>query len=165
MATAKELRRYRVLKDTREQTGWNFPSSEKCEGTFANTMKTGDYTLYGFEDSFCVERKGSTGEVSMNIFQPRFERELQRLDAIDHSFVVCEFTMADVVSFPFNSGIPRSKWDKLRVTPQVLMKRIIELQLKYLTSWVFAGTNGREFCSSLFKRIIESERCEDVEDH
>lgn len=157
MATRKEIRRYEVIRDTREQNGWNFPASNVCAGTVVDTLKTGDYTVVGYQHLLCVERKGSTAEVSMNVFQKRFERELVRLEEFKYPFVVCEFTLADVVSFPFNSGIPQKKWGDLKVTPQLLMKRINEFQIKYKTKWIFAGCNGREFTSSLIKRVIESE--------
>lgn len=160
MATREEVQRYTVIRDTREQkdNGWTFPASKTCEGTVIQTMKTGDYTVVGYESVLCIERKADTSEVVMNMFQKRFKRELERLEEFKHPFLVCEFTLQDIVQFPFNSGIPQNKWKELKVTPQLLMKMINEFQIEYKTKWVFAGAYGREFVSSLFKRVIESEK-------
>lgn len=151
---------YTVLRDTREQkqgNRWTFPVSETCLGTIEQKMKTGDYTLLGYEQILCVERKASTAEVSMNMYQPRFTRELERMEEFKHAYLICEFTLADIVSFPFRSGIPQNKWTALRTTPQLLMKKLIEFQLQFKTKWIFAGSDGRAFVSSLFKRVIEDE--------
>lgn len=160
MKTAKAKPKYLVLRDTREQeqgNRWTFPVSETCEGTTEQTIKTGDYTLRGYEHILCVERKASTAEVSMNMYQARFTRELERMEAFKHAYLICEFTIADIVSFPFKSGIPQNKWKQLKTTPQLMMKKLIEFQLRFKTKWIFAGSDGRSFCSSLFKRIVENE--------
>jgi hypothetical protein len=140
---------YAVLVDTREQIPWEFPGSRPA------TLKTGDYTLEGFETSLCVERKRNTGEIAANLTQDRFERELGRMDEFPFSFVVCEFTLADLLAFPRNSGIPPHRWKWVRLTPQFLLKRVMELQLAFKARWVFAGDHGRAYASSLFKRIVE----------
>jgi ERCC4-type nuclease len=147
---------YTVLRDTREQAGWTFPKSDRCAGTHEATLKTGDYTLAGWEGRLAVERKGSPAELAANLFQPRFERELARLDAFEHPYLFLEFTADDVVRFPFNSGIPPARWRSLRVTPQLFLKRLHEAQLDHPTLRVwFVGGRGREVASSLFKRLTE----------
>jgi hypothetical protein len=35
---------YMVIRDTREQDGWEFTPSQNCAGTMDATLKTGDYT-------------------------------------------------------------------------------------------------------------------------
>lgn len=153
---AGETRPYLVLRDTREQTGWDFPAKAPCLGTREATLKTGDYTLEGYEGVLAVERKRSTGEIAANLVEGRFWRELERLDAFAHPYLVCEFTLADVLAFPHESGIPRPRWRSLRVSAQFLLKRLMELQVRHRTRVIFAGVNAREFLSSLFKRITEN---------
>lgn len=149
---------YKVLRDTREKEnhGWVFPVGSHCVGTHEKTLKTGDYTLEGFEDTFVIERKGSVAEFSTNLTQPRFEKELERLDQFKFAFIVLEFELKDIVKFPVNSGIPEFRWATLRVTPQFLMKRLHEVQLAHRAQLVFAGMWGREYASSLFKRVVEN---------
>lgn len=148
--------KYRVIRDTREQRGWHFDESSSCLGTVVGTLRTGDYTIEGYEKTFVIERKGSTGEVAQNILQSRFERELERLEGFALPFLICEFTLDDVMRFPHNSGIPRPRWPKIRITPHFLLKRLVEFQVKYKTKFIFAGLHGKEYASSLFKRITEN---------
>ncbi len=42
-----EIPRFTVVRDTREQRGWEFPTKGRCLGTVVETMKEGDYTLQG----------------------------------------------------------------------------------------------------------------------
>ena len=58
---------YIVIKDTREQDGWFFSPYDKCAGMEVGTLNTGDYTLQDFEDVVCIERKGCTSEIAMNL--------------------------------------------------------------------------------------------------
>jgi hypothetical protein len=148
--------KYRIVRDTREQQGWTFPANQFCAGTIEGTLKTGDYTLEGLEDLLVVERKGSTAEVAQNVFQDRFLRELDRLDAFRLAFIVCEFTLEDVQAFPERSGIPRGRWRALRVRAPLLLKKITELQVAHPgVSWVFAGTAAKSYTSGLLKRMYE----------
>ena len=63
----KKTSKYTVIKDTREQDGWFFSPYDKCDGMEVGTLHTGDYTLKGFEDIVCVERKASVTEIAMNL--------------------------------------------------------------------------------------------------
>lgn len=147
--------RYVVVKDTREQLGWTFPESDRCAGTVVDTLKTGDYSLRGYEHLFVIERKGSPAEFAKNLLEERFEDELIRLDKFEHPFVLVEFEMEDIVCFPEGSGIPTSLWERLKITPQLFMRRFWEIQLRHKARVMFVGIRGREAASSLFKRIIE----------
>lgn len=151
--------KYEVIRDTREQKnqGWFFEPGPSCTGTVIQKLDTGDYTLQGYEDIVAIERKRSTSELATNLNEARFVRELERLEAFQLPFIVCEFTLDDVFAFPENSGIPREKWSELKVTPQFLLRRINELVVKYKTRFIFAGNteHAKAFVSSLFKRVVE----------
>lgn len=153
---AKTVKQYLVKKDSREQQGWSFPAQSACLGTEIATLKTGDYTLAGLEDKFVIERKQNSAEIATNLFQPRFERELCRLDSFENPYIFIECDLFDIIHYPENSGIPRNRWSTLRVTPQLLLKRLHEIQIAHpgLRIW-FVGQKGRETASSLFKRIVE----------
>lgn len=147
---------YMVIKDTREQRGWDFPASPSCAGTELATLPTGDYTLVGYQNLFVIERKRNMAEFCMNLFDKRFDRELERLDDFPYPYLILEFTMREIINFPVGSNIPENKWAGLRITPQVLLKRFHEVQIQHPTLRVIlAGVNGREVASSLFKRIVE----------
>jgi ERCC4-type nuclease len=59
--------------------------------TVSRHLKTGDYTLEGFEDRICVERKQLS-----DLFQccgnerDRFRAEVQRMSEMEHAFIVIE---------------------------------------------------------------------------
>lgn len=151
----EQVSKYTVIRDTREQKGWHFFSSASCLGTVIKGLKTGDYSLLGLENRFAIERKRNTGEIAMNIVQPRFERELERLSDFEWPFLIFEFTYEDLVRFPVNSGIPPKRWRGLRVGAKFLEKRLSEMQVKYHLPIIFAGEHGMSAATALFKRVAE----------
>jgi hypothetical protein len=149
---------YTVARDRREKPGkgWTFPAGPTCGGTVETTLGTGDYSLIGFEDRFVIERKGRSSEFAGNLFEARFLRELDRLDAFQHAFVFLEFHLSDLVHWPATSGIPASRRKQLRLTAPAYVKRFWELTLQHPNiHFQFVGDHGREAASSLFKRIVE----------
>lgn len=161
----KKSPKYHVLRDSREQEqgdGWWWEESARCAGTLVQTLKTGDYTLEGFEDVFVIERKAGAAELAANITEPRFERELERLEEFKHPFLIASCTWDDIYQFPVGSGIPPSRWRSLRVTNNFLAKRLCEFQLRYKTKIILAGPHAKEVASSLFKRLIEMKHAEEA---
>jgi hypothetical protein len=150
--------KYQVIRDTREKQnfGWTFPISERCHGTVEEAMMTGDYTLRGFEKLFVIERKGTMAEFARNLVETRFHDEMCRLDEIAHPFLVLEFEFSNIMTFPAGSGIPQDKWKYLRLTPQAILQKVHELQIRHRAKILFAGKFGRECASSLFKRVMEN---------
>jgi hypothetical protein len=147
--------KYKVLRDNREQKGWEFPVTANCEGTTEVKLPTGDYTIEGFEKILTIERKGTTGELARNIVEKRFENELVRMEAFPHGFIVLEFTIEDILDFPRNSGIPVKQWPNLKINPWFILKRIVDFDMTYKSKIILAGTKGREVAASIFKRVVE----------
>jgi hypothetical protein len=148
---------YVVIRDTREKQGqgWIFAESPRCGGTVIQTMKTGDYTLQGFENVIVIERKKSTSEFCQNILEARFDAELVRMESFPLPFMILEFTMDDVMRWPIGSGIPKYKLKYVKVTKYFLLKRLADYQVQYKTKIIFAGIHGKEMAASLFKRVNE----------
>jgi ERCC4-type nuclease len=152
------LDKYQVIRDSQEKANyWTFSCSKSCEGTEVKRLKTGDYTLVGLENVFTIERKGCIAEFAQNISQKRFERELKRLEKFKYPFILLEFTLEDIMRFPYSSNIPQHLWAKLRVNPSYILKRLLEYQLTYKTKILLVGAHGKEVASSLFKRVYEKE--------
>lgn len=152
------LPKYTVIRDTREKAGqgWSFAPSANCEGTECRALKTGDYTILGYEDDFIIDRKGSISEFAGNIYQARFLAELERMRTFRVAIVLLEFTLDDVMAWPASSGIPRARWSSLRLTGFAFLKRINELELAFPgVRFVFAGGSGKSYAASLFKRLTE----------
>jgi hypothetical protein len=156
--------RYTVLRDTGEKLGWWFDPSERCAGTVERNLYTGDYSLEGYYDPklFVVERKGAVTEFVANITQKEkwddFKQELERLEEFRHPFVLCEFPLSLLKTYPRGSGVPQHLWSSIRITPQFLLKRLEEIWFRFKAKFVFTEGHelGREIVSGLFKRVVEN---------
>lgn len=144
---------FTIIIDTREQIPWEFG----FHNTAKKKLDTGDYTIEGFENILAIERKKSVSEIATNLSESRFSDVLDRLSKIKHPYMVFEFSLDEVYSFPVGSDIPKKLWDKLRISGNYIIKRLIEIQLKYNIQVVFCGDpdNAEKFSASLMKRIYE----------
>jgi hypothetical protein len=148
---------YLVIRDTREKEGqgWEFVQSGYCSGTASAALKTGDYSLDGFENHLCIERKGDVTELATNITQERFTNMLERMCEYPWRYVLLEFDMDDVVRFPQGTHIPAKRKKYMKIRGPFLLKRILELQREYNVPFIFCGKHGRDVCASIFKRFME----------
>ena len=71
--------------------------------TISKHLKTGDYSIVGYEDHFCIERKSLVDLYQTLIsHRDRFEEELARMQLLEHSRIVIEAdwrTIADPERF------------------------------------------------------------------
>lgn len=154
------MARYTVLKDTREKQGWFFPADEiSCAGMEVASLRTGDYTIKEYENVICVERKKSAGEIAINFgkAKKRFEKEFERMKVFRFSYMVCEFSLQDIIDYPENSGIPQKQRESVFITGKYVLKCLVEFQLKYGVQVIFCGNakNAEIYTRSLFKRVYE----------
>ncbi len=150
-----------IIRDTREKIGWKFEIDQFCEGVEDTALLTGDYTLKGYEDILCIERKRNAAEVHTNLFSldKRFFKELDRMATFKYAFVILEFSMNDLLAFPYGSGIPAKTQRYIKVTGPALLRRLVETQLQYpFIHFIFAGNRGKDYAVSLMKRVIEKEK-------
>lgn len=146
-----------VIVDTREKKPLNF-NFELIKGTIPQKLDTGDYTIKGFEDMLCVERKQSVTEIAINFTEQRFTRELERMSKFPYSFLLCEFSMDDVRMYPVGSDIPRDKWPSIRIRGPYLVRRFVEMAMQYKVVPLFCGSReGVEAVAySIFKRVVHA---------
>jgi hypothetical protein len=144
---------FTIIVDTREQIPWEYGFHD----TAKKKLDTGDYSIEGFEDILAIERKKSVSEIATNLSESRFKDVLQRLSKIKHPYMVFEFSLDEVYSFPVGSDIPKRMWDKLKISGNYIIKRLIEIQLEYNIQIVFCddSSNAERFSASLMKRIYE----------
>ena len=149
-----------VIQDTREQTPWIF-DYEQSIAQEVGTLKTGDYTLKGLEDKLCIERKGCIEEFANNLGRDfaRFKRELHRMDDYQHSFILCEFPLKDLIEYPFHRP-NKNLQSKSKIGGRYLLKQIMEIQLEHNVKIIFCGSKFYAIKSalSLMKRIHEKYR-------
>ena len=144
-----------ILRDTREKQGWDFEPLEKCEAQIDIGLKTGDYTLEGLETSLCIERKASTGELAMNLGKKRktFEAEIERMSHFRWAYIICEFSIDDLMMFPKKSGIPKSKWRFVRMNGKFMWRKLSEYEEDHGIQVVFC--DNRETAKDRVIRIFD----------
>ena len=176
----KKKNKYTVIKDTREQDGWFFSPYDKCEGMEVGTLHTGDYTLKGFEDIVCVERKASVTELAMNLGRKKkaFYDEMERMKDFHFRFLILEFSASDVIEYPMSLLDPKDKSNyelykegkiskpkgkrfdivnQTKLTGRYLMKSLMEIVIQHDINLMFCDNKQNAFivCNSIFKRLSE----------
>ena len=126
-----------LITDTREKNPWTFANQDVQ--IINQKLDTGDYSLEGLEHEVCIERKRSITEIANNITTKRFSDELIRMGRIRYPFLLLEFAIDDILAFPVNSGIPRTKWRQLRVNSGFILKYLTEIPFKYNVHVVYCN--------------------------
>ena len=114
-----------AVVDTREQLPLELPLR-----TITGTLPTGDYSVSGFEDLICVERKSLPDLIGcMTSGRIRFEKELQRMKAYDARCVVVEATWQQLRKGEYRS----------RITPDAATHSIVSWLSSYAVPFLFVG--------------------------
>jgi ERCC4-type nuclease len=144
---------FTIIVDTREQMPWEFG----FHSTSKKKLDTGDYSIEGMESIFTIERKMSVSEIATNITENRFKDVLDRLSKIPHAYIIMEFDIEDIYTFPVGSDIPKKLWDKLRVKGNYIMKTLLEASINHNIHLLFCGDaeNAERTAISLIKRIYD----------
>lgn len=124
---------FKVIVDSREQYAWDFTFYDKCDGIISTKLDTGDYSIEGLETVLTIERKRTTAEIAMNVGKDRkrFNAELERMSKFKYKYLICEFSFETLLRFPQDSGIPRSRWNSLRLSPQYLVSCLNSYKDRY----------------------------------
>lgn len=99
--------------DTREQLPYTFTAINPRPETITATLKTGDYSLVGFEDRIAVERKTPEDLFgSMGRRRKPFEREFERLAELDYSVLMIEDDWINILKNPpaYSRMNPKAVW-------------------------------------------------------
>jgi len=134
---------YKIIQDTREKRPLDF-SFYEAEVTVAK-LNAGDYTAEGLEDKLFIERKANSGELCNNFGSKRraFFDELDRAKDMPYKYIVCEFSYADIMNFPKNSGIPNRSLPYVRMNSGYMKKTIESIEIEYGITFFFCGTRER----------------------
>lgn len=148
-----------VLQDTREREGWDFTFHGFAQANYK--LKTGDYTLVKYRNVLCIERKRSTGELSLNLGKKSsaFFKELERMKAYPYRYIVFEFSEQDVERFPENSGIPKKFHAELRISANFMKSCIAKMKSDYDIEVIYAGNkdNAMNETIKIFNKVIEED--------
>ena len=95
---------FTVVVDTREQARYDFDAIPTRGGgvtvvkTVRRTLKTGDYSIEGWEDCVAVERKSLTDLYgTLGRGRSRFEREAARMAEMEYVAIVIEAGWRDIL--------------------------------------------------------------------
>jgi hypothetical protein len=147
-----------IIKDTREQQGWDFEEEEKkpgkirVKGTVVNMLDAGDYSVAGYEDIVRIERKFGIRELFGNMTpvanKERFEREMEKLSKIPYKYILIESNLSmDVM------GLTVPQFFKSPPCSAV-MKWLLELQMEYGVVPMFVGDSGKKVARTIFETVI-----------
>tara|TARA_Y100000310_G_C20451564_1_gene700987 strand:- start:178 stop:711 length:534 start_codon:yes stop_codon:yes gene_type:complete len=114
-----------AVVDTREQLPLELPLR-----SITDTLPTGDYSVLGFEDLICVERKSLPDLIGcMTSGRKRFERELQRMKSYDARCVVVEASWQQLRDGEYRS----------RITPEAATHSVVSWISKFAVPFLFVG--------------------------
>lgn len=127
-----------IVIDSREQQPYNYT------GAVVMALRSGDYSLFGYENRMAIERKTlSDAYSSIGAGRKRFERELERLSGMDYAAIVIEATLEDFLRAPAFS----------KMNPKAAVNSLLAWSVKYRVCVFFAG--NRRYGKTLTYRLLE----------
>lgn len=142
-----------ILIDSREKYPWTF--AEKGLEVISKKLDTGDYSIEGMEKIVCIERKRSISEWSLNLTSKRFFREIERMVDFKWKFILLEFSIDKLFSFPDGANLPPKVKERIKVRGPFLVKKTNEIMIDYGIPIIFAQNKfyAEEMCYDILKRI------------
>lgn len=155
---------FEVLQDQRENYPWSFEIEEKeqgkftCTGTTVKQLKTGDYTIKGFEHKLSIEKKSGIYEIANNFLtkktRERFIREMERMKDIDYKYILIE---GNIDKDKLKLGIPKSKYGP---PMSVVVKWLMQISIKYNVHVMFVGDCGPKIARYIMEEFLKNEFAE-----
>jgi ERCC4-type nuclease len=147
---------FTIIVDTREQKPWSFAG----HATAHSKLDTGDYSIQGLENILAIERKRNVAEIANNITEKRFKDVIDRLSKIKYSYLLLEFDMQDIMTYPIGSDIPRRLWSKIRISPAYILKHLVDLQVDHNIKILLCGSasNAEKIAFSLMRKIYNENK-------
>jgi DNA excision repair protein ERCC-4 len=134
-----------IVKDTREQNGYDFASLKPPPRLEVATLPTGDYSVKGLEGLVTVERKSLADAFgSFGRGRPRFERELARLADFAYAAVVIEADWHTILRNP-----PAFS----RLNPKTVLASVVAWTQRFRVH--FWACPNRAFAERLTFRLLE----------
>jgi DNA-directed RNA polymerase beta subunit len=150
-----------IVRDTREKKPWDFSKDDKFEGQIDATLKTGDYSIEGYEDVIVVERKKSPNELIANFTtdKERIYKEIERLKSFKFAAIVIECNLAELLN-PDNYVIAsKGRWKNKMAVPAIVIKSLLDIMVKHGIMVIFAGRKGQGITSGLLREAYKVHRC------
>ncbi len=131
-----------ILSDTRENLPYTF-KGYNCEVKRAG-LKTGDYSIEGYENEICIERKSKADLYSsLGKGRERFEREFERMSKTEYKALVIEASLS--------SCLMGSEYSLMQ--PSAVINSCVSWGIRFNVQIYFADT--RQLAECLVYRIME----------
>lgn|SRR5574337_131406 len=145
-----------ILIDSREKQPYNFSKDHITSEIIK--LDTGDYTIKGYENEICIERKKNGLELLNNITgkgkAKAFRSELQRMKNIKHVFVVVEQSLEDFLN-PQKYFWTRKLKNK---APAILLGYITSLMLRNNIHFIFGGNRSYSIVKNILMKFYEHQQ-------
>lgn len=147
-----------IIQDTQEKNPFDF-SFYDVE-VKVQKIKTGDYTVEGFEDVILIERKASADEIAGNFSKKKeaWWREMKRISEVEYKYIVCEFPLEHVLEYPKYSMAPRK--DIIKANGMLLSKNIDRCIADYGVQVIFCNSKqeAEDKTYNLLKDVYENHK-------
>lgn len=143
------MNKFKIIKDTREKTGWKFRASANCEGMEIKKLDTGDYSIEGFEHLVMIERK-SIPDLWGTLLQRKkpFLKEMERAKNYPLRYLIIEGSYKDL-----RKGFRYSK-----VSPEYILSMLIQLEVNYGIHVIFTDKRpeiAQEYARKLMSKLFQ----------
>lgn len=115
--------KFQIIVDTREQRPYKFQKIKPKPTIITDTLKTGDYSIFGYEDQFCIERKSLPDLFgSMGKGRKRFEKEFDRMSKMRFAVLMIESSYINMFRNPPIYS---------RMNPKAVYRSVIAWEIRY----------------------------------
>ena len=150
----KVPKQFTVLVDDREKKAWDLPY--KIE---KKRLKTGDYTIKGFEEIVAIEKKSGLVELLNDLangYRGTFERFLKRLSKYPVKVIVVEDTLSELSISRALTHIRRKSRGRARLTSRSIYYWTADIAAKYGIPIVFVGKRAKmDLLPEVFRAAFE----------
>ena len=144
------IQNFTIIIDTREQRPYTFQNIKpEPPETIMQGLKTGDYSVAGFESCICVERKSMSDLFgSVGTGRARFECEMERMASYNYACIIIE---AEIQQW-FNNPPVRSK-----MSSKAVFRSLIAFSQRYgIHIWpAWDRQSAEKFCYIILKRYYD----------
>ena len=115
---------FTIIVDTRENLSYSFANIKPKPKLVYQGLKTGDYSLVGFEDSgITIERKEKSDLFgSVGGGRKRFQNEFRRLSKFEYAALVIECSLGDIFLKP-----PQHS----QMKPKIVLRTLLSWSIRY----------------------------------
>lgn len=153
MTKKDDLEQMVVLIDNREQRPFLFPDCLVQQVA----LKTGDYSIRGFEESICVERKAAEEiYVNFGVQRERFMKECERMSTFERKCIIIENNLDRLMDPP---DYTRKKY-KMKLKRSHIVGAIGKIVIEYGIPIIFASgrREANELCFQFLKQYYKCKR-------